>query len=119
MSTGNDNKTPSTNGTNGPIQLPDSFEDAERFKRLFVDPAVEAMGQHITAQLAPVLSGQRKLFASMTEQKAKDATQDAAIEALRSKQTKALLGWGVYATVAASLIGVGLDWAKGKLGWKK
>jgi hypothetical protein len=102
-----------------PINLPDTLEDAERFQRLFVQPMVDAMGQRIQSELQPIVSGQRKLFASIAEQKNKDAAQDAAIADLKGKQAKALLGWGVYATVAASLIGVGLDWAKGKLGWKK
>lgn len=105
------------NSSDGPIELPDSFEEAERFKRLFVDPAVEAMGQHMEAQLAPVLSGQRKLFAAMAEQSKKDEAQDKRLGELEGRQTKALLGWGVYATAAAALIGVSLDWIKRKLHW--
>lgn len=86
--------------TKANIDMPDTLEEAERFQRLFVLPVVEAVRVEMKSHLAP-LSG-------IADR----------VTALEGKQAKALLGWGVYATLAAAAIGVGMDWFKRKIGWK-
>lgn len=99
-----------------PIEMPDTLAEAERFKRLFIDPAVTAMSDKMEAHLAPVVAGQRKLFAQMTEQKTKDETQDNRLQELEKKQSKALIGWGVFATGLSIVLSTSWNWIAKKAG---
>lgn len=94
---------------NKPIDLPHTLEDAERFQRLFVTPVVNAMKQEMGAQLQPLVSG-------LAERREADGLQNGRLDRLESKQTKALLGWGIYATGLSIAIAAGWDWIKKKLG---
>lgn len=96
-------------------QPPDDFEEAERFKRLFIDPAVDAMGQKITAQLQPIVQGQRKLFAHIQEQTMKDAKQDERLGELEGSQKRAMVGWGVFATGLSIALSAGWNWVSSKI----
>lgn len=91
-------------------KVPDTFEEAERFKRLFVDPAVNAMGQEIKSHLAPIIQGQRKLFAQMEEQNSRDIKQDNRLAALEGSNKKAMVGWGVFATGLSIALSAGWNW---------
>ncbi len=98
-----------------PPQLPDDFAEAERFKRLFIDPSVEAMGQKIAAQLQPIISGQRKLFAHIQEQTVKDTAQDERLATLEGSQKRAMVGWGVFATGLSIALSAGWNWVSNKI----
>jgi len=102
-----------------PIDMPDTLAEAERFKRLFIDPAVNAMSDKMEAHLAPIISGQRKLFAQMSEQQDKDKTQDDRLQALETKQSKALVGWGVFATGMSIVFSASWNWIAKKIGWSE
>lgn len=92
-----------------PIDMPDTLAEAERFKRLFVDPAVTAMGREMKAQLDPVVSGQRKLFATQL-------AHDKRIHTLETGQKKALVGYAVYASGLSLVLAASWDWIKRKFG---
>ena len=88
----------------------DDFENAERFKRLFVDPAVDAMSAKVEAHLTPILAGQRKLFAQMQQQTERDNKQDERITNLESSNKKAMVGWGVFATGLSIALSACWNW---------
>lgn len=81
------------------------LEKAEQFKRLFVDPAVNAMSERVQAQLAPIVR-------SIEQQTAKDEQQDRRIASLEGRWTKALVGFGMFSLI----IGVAWGWIKDKIG---
>lgn len=85
------------------------LERAEQFKRLFVDPAVEAMCEKMKGQIAPVLAKLETLAQ-------KDGEHDARLARLESRQSKALIGFAVYASAASIVVGATWDWLKRKVG---
>lgn len=85
------------------LDVPDSFEDAERFKRLFVDPAVDALGQRMELHLKPLVTGV--------------ADHDKRLAELEKSQKKALVGYGVFAAGLSVVLASGLDWFKKRIGW--
>lgn len=93
----------------------DPLERADQFKRLFIDPAVEAMGDRIQAQLEPIVAGQKHILEKLNEQKVKDAEQDRRLDNLEKSHTKALIGYGVFATGISVVLAACWDWIKGRL----
>lgn len=85
------------------------WEDAEHFQNIVVKPLIAQVEASIRAELGPIVSAQADV------KKRQDAT-DARVATLESGHKKALIGYGVYATVAAAAIGSGLSWAKKRLG---
>lgn len=83
----------------------DSFEDAERYKRLFVDPAVEALGAKMESHLKPITD-------AIAEQKATNSKQDERLENLEASQGKALIGYGIFATGISVVLAGSWDWIK-------
>lgn len=96
-------------GNENPPQLPDSFEEAERFQRLFVKPMVDAVRVEVKSQLEPVVS-------FITTQQAKDQKQDERLTNLEGSQRKALVGWGVFATFLSIMLTAGWNKIKSLLG---
>jgi hypothetical protein len=86
----------------------DVLEDAERFQRLFVTPMVDAVRTEMRSHLAPLMQAQADTDKRL-------ASAEGAINELKGKQTKALLGWGVYASAAALAIGSAWGWVKAHL----
>lgn len=91
-------------------KLPNNFEEAERFQRLFVKPMVDAVKDSVGQQLQPIVSGQRKLFAMIEEQAAKDTEQDERLTNLEGSQNRAMVGWGVFATGLSIALSAGWNW---------
>lgn len=93
-----------------PLKLPDNFHDAEVFQRLFVKPMVDAVCDKVENQLKPVVDG-------MKAQADKDVEQDNRLAKLEGSQSKALLGWGVFATGLSIALSAGWNyvasWFKG------
>lgn len=90
---------------------PDTFEEAERFQRLFVTPVVTQMKTEITALIQPVVDSHKSMQGKLIE-------QDKRITDLENGQRKALVGYGVFAAGLSVVVGASWDWLKGKVGWK-
>lgn len=76
-----------------------SLKDAEEFQKHFVKPLIDA----VRLEVQPLV--------------AKDADQEKRLGELEGNQKKALVGFAVYATILSTVIGMGLDWFKKKVGW--
>lgn len=87
------------------LHLPDNFEDAERFQRLFVLPITTAMENKITETLKPVLETVAGLRNHLN-------AQDVQIGKLVKDQKKALLGWSAYATGASAVMAWGWTYVR-------
>lgn len=99
----------SAEGEKDNLHLPSTFEDAERFQRLFVKPMVDCVKKEMRAtceQLKAEFAADRK----EQEQLRTD------VDSLKSNQRKALIGWGVIATGVSVFIGFCGDWVKRKIG---
>lgn len=90
------------------IQLPDNFEEAERFQRLFVTPIVGAMELKLERMLAPLVSTQKALTVRID-------IIEGRVAKLEVSEKHALWGWGVYATVVAAATTGGIKWVMAKL----
>lgn len=86
------------------------LENAERFQRLFVNPAIEAIRQEMKSHLAPIVEANQRQDKSIEE-------HGTAITQLQGSQKKAMLGWGVYASVAAVALGSAWGYVKSKFHW--
>lgn len=90
------------------IQLPENFEEAERFQRLFVTPVVVAMEAKLEGILAPLVASQQAVVVRME-------TAEGRIGKLEASEKHALWGWGAYATVVAAVTTGGIKWLMSKL----
>lgn len=87
------------------LSLPNNFEDAERFQRLFVLPITAAMEVKIEQTLKPVVETVAGLRNHLN-------AQDIQIGKLVKDQRKALLGWSAYATAAAAALSWGWNYVR-------
>lgn len=87
------------------LSLPNNFEDAERFQRLFVLPVTTAMEVKIKQTLKPVLETVAGLRDHLN-------AQDTQIAKLVKDQKKALLGWSAYATAASAVLAWGWNYVR-------
>jgi hypothetical protein len=94
-----------------PLHLPDSFESAERFQRLFVVPMVESVKNEVKT----FCDSLKAEFASERDEQ-KQLRED--VNSLKGNQKKALLGYGVWATALSAFIGFAGNWLKNKIGIK-
>lgn len=90
--------------------MPLTLQDAEQVKEVLLDPMREAMRSEFQTQLAPLVAAQ-KANAETIEQNTKD------IQDLKDTQRKALLGFGIYASIAAVAVGSAWSWFTSKLHW--
>jgi hypothetical protein len=88
-------------------ELGDVLEDAERFQRLFVTPAIDAIRTEMQAHLAPIAASQRTQ-ATTIETHGKD------IESLKGTQRKVLAVWSIIASIGGAGLTAALTWLKGK-----
>lgn len=91
-----------------PLDL-NSLEDAEKFQKHFVGPLVEA----VRGEVKVLVDEQRKEVEAL---KAKDAAQQADIDAIKASQTKALAVYGLASVIAATSAGAAWNYA---WGWVK
>lgn len=91
--------------------VPDSIAEADRFQRLFVAPAVEAMGAKMEAHLAPLVEAQKTLLIIQSKHGER-------LDKLEGGQRKALVGYGVFAAGLSVALAAGWDFLKRKVGWK-
>lgn len=82
-----------------------ALDDAEQFKRLFIDPAVQAIGERMEAHLKPITDKQ-ELQQKQIDGHATD------IAKLKSENKKAMWGWGVYATGLALTLSSVWGWIR-------
>jgi hypothetical protein len=72
------------------------LDAAEQYQRLFVKPMIDSLKAELETQLKPVLIMQQN-------QEQRVNALDGRIVKLESSNKKALIGWGVYATLAAGV----------------
>lgn len=90
--------------------MPDDILDqAEKLKRLIVDPMVERVRDELHDVIKPVVERHRVLE---EEQKA----QRAELDEIKSKQNKAMVGWGVFATGLSLVLTSAGGWIKERIG---
>lgn len=88
------------------IDVPDNFAEAERYQRLFVAPMIDAMRVEMRNSLSPVVEQQKEI-------KQVQAEQDLRMKKIEGSQTKALIGYGVFATGLSIALAATWDWIKG------
>lgn len=91
-------------------KLPNSFEEAEQFQRLFVTPLVNAVKTEMANHV-------EKVTAIVTTATTKVDGMENRVTRLESSQKKALAGFALYATGLSLLIGSLWGWIKSKIHW--
>lgn len=94
-----------------PIDMPDTFEEAERFQRMFVKPMVDAVRAEVQSHLGPIAEAHKVI-------QAEQQTQAARLATLEGSQKKALVGYGVFAAGFSIALAASWDYVKGKVGLK-
>lgn len=90
------------------LDMPDSFEEAERFQRLFVEPMVQAVRTEMQQHVQQVTDFVTKTNATVSG-------FDGRIRKLEGDQRKALVGWGVYATIVGVALTTAWKWVASKI----
>jgi hypothetical protein len=86
------------------------LEKAERFQRLFVEPMVDALRAEMKSSLAPLVEANQRQDTAI-------AAHQTDIDTLKGSQKKALIGWGVYASLGTVAVGSAWGWIKSKFHW--
>lgn len=92
----------------GSLRIPDSFEDAERFKRLFVDPMIDMVKQEMNGHVT-------KITAIATGVVTQVNGMESRVAKLEGNQKHALLGWGVYSTAVGVATAAAWKWITTKV----
>lgn len=90
--------------TNDAPKLPDNFEEAERFQRLFVAPMVEAVRTEVNSHMTEI----KGLIAPAI-------ALEGRVRKLEGNQKRALLGWSVYATAIGIACTAAWRWIASKI----
>lgn len=90
----------------------DLLGNAKMFQEMFVLPMVQAMETKLENMLQPVVDAQATTGKRMDMFEGRLTNQGAAISNLQANQTKAFIGWGVFASAGLGLIAIG--WSKVK-----
>lgn len=93
-------------------EFKETIENAELFTKHFVDPAVERMGNEIRSQLAPLVNEVENLKKQVGDHDLQTKNQGERIGKLEGGQKKALVGWGVFATIGSIVVGAAWGWVK-------
>lgn len=91
-------------------KLPDNFEDAERFQRLFVQPLIQTVKTEMQSHAEAV---QKTVDGFAT----KVSEHDKRLGTLEANQKKGMVGWGVLTLIVGTLVTTCWNWVKGKLHW--
>lgn len=85
---------------------PDTFDEAERFQRLFVRPLVDAVRAEMQSSLQPLIENGERREARIR------SIEDRTLR-LEQTQSRALLGWGVFAAGLSIALTAIWDYLKG------
>lgn len=91
-----------------PPKLPDSFQAAEQFQRLFVTPMIEMVKTEMNNHVAEIKSIAGDAIGQVK-------AMDARVTKLEGSQKRALLGWGVYATAIGIACTAAWKWITSKI----
>lgn len=89
-------------------KLPDSFEEAERFQRLFVQPLVEAVKIEMKTHVEDVTT----IVQGVT---VKVKGHEDRLNALETNQKKALIGWGVITLAVGTAVTAAWNYIRTKV----
>lgn len=92
-----------------PINMPDTFEEAERFQRLFVLPVADAVRVEVRNALSPLTDRVQTV-------EAKVKSYEDRVTALEAAKTKALVGYGVFATGLSIAMSYAWTWISKRIG---
>ncbi len=91
------------------IDMPDTLEEAERFQRMFVQPVAETIRTEMRTLVTPLVD--RVTAVENDNKSVKDR-----LNQLESSQSKALIGWGVFATGLSIVLSASWNWIKERIG---
>lgn len=83
------------------------WEEAEHFQNVCVRPLIAAVETSLKSQIQPIVDAQ-------VENKRRLDEHEMALNSLKAGNKKAMIGYGVYATVAAAAVGSAWGWIRTK-----
>lgn len=104
----NESTDPTTTPPVGVLHVPDNFEDAERFQRLFVAPMIEMVKKEMTTHVSTVTGIVQAATLKVDAMRAD-------VDKLKADQKHALVGYGIFSTGLAVGMAAAWKWATSKI----